>query len=31
MGKKYRFYGPNQELLIPPNIHEWLLEGHLAF
>jgi transposase len=31
MGKKYRFYDPNQELLIPPNIHEWLPEGHLAF
>ena len=31
MGKKYRFYDPNQELLIPPNIHDWLPEGHLAF
>ena len=28
---KYRFYDPNQELLIPPTIHDWLPEGHLAF
>jgi hypothetical protein len=31
MGKKYRFYDPNQKLLPPPNIHDWLPEGHLAF
>ncbi|MBU0496558.1 MAG: transposase, partial [Candidatus Thermoplasmatota archaeon] len=31
MGKKYRFYDPNQELLIPPNIRECLPEGYLAF
>jgi len=28
---KYRFYDPNQELLPPLNIHDWLPEKHLAF
>ena len=28
---KYRFYDPNQELLIHPDIYDWLPEGHLAF
>lgn len=31
MSKTYRFYDPNQILLFPPNIREWLPEGHLAF
>ena len=31
MGKIYRFYDPEQILLFPPNIREWLPEGHLAF
>lgn len=31
MGKTYRFYDPEQILLFPPNIREWLPEGHLAF
>jgi transposase len=30
MGKKYRFYDPNQTLIIPPNIDEWLSKDHLA-
>jgi len=31
MSKTYRFYDPEQILLFPPNIREWLPEGHLAF
>lgn len=31
MGKTYRKYEPNQEFLLPPNMREWLPEGHLAF
>jgi transposase len=31
MGKKYRYYDPKQILLFPPNIREWLPEGHLVF
>lgn len=30
MGKKYRFYDPNQTLLLPLNIRDWLPDGHLA-
>ena len=28
---KYRFYDPNQEPLIHPDIYDWLPEEHLAF
>ena len=31
MVKKYRTYQPNQEYLLPPNIHDWLPENHLAY
>jgi len=31
MAKKYRPYQPNQEYLLPPNIHDWLPENHLAY
>jgi transposase len=31
MAKKYRTYQPNQEYLLPPNIHDWLPENHLAY
>lgn len=30
MSKTYRFHDPKQTLLFPPNIREWLPEGHLA-
>jgi len=30
MGKSYREYDPDQLLLLPPNMREWLPEGHLA-
>lgn len=30
MGKKYLPYDPNQCLLLPPNLNDWLSEDHLA-
>ncbi len=30
MDKKYREYHPDQLLLLPPDMREWLSEGHLA-
>jgi len=30
MGKKYRFYDPNQLLIMPPNLNDWLPNDHLA-
>ncbi len=30
MAKTYRAYDPNQSLLLPPNMREWLPEDHLA-
>jgi transposase len=30
MEKRYKSYEPEQSLLFPPNIKEWLPEGHLA-
>jgi len=30
MGKTYRFYDQKQSLLLPPNIRDWLADGHLA-
>ena len=31
MDKIYRTYNPDQQLLMPPSIWDWLPEGHLAF
>lgn len=31
MVKTYRRYDPDQEFLLPPNMRDWLPEGHLAF
>jgi transposase len=31
MAKTYRTYLPEQDLLLPPNLHDWLPEGHLAY
>lgn len=31
MGKTYRAYLPEQELLLPPSLRDWLPEGHLAY
>ena len=31
MGKSYRPYYPDEELLLPPNLREWLPEDHLAY
>ena len=31
MDKTYRSYEPDQLLLLPPNLREWLPEGHLAY
>ena len=31
MAKTYRPYVPEQDLLLPPNLREWLPEDHLAF
>jgi hypothetical protein len=31
MAKTYRPYGPEQDLLLPPSLRDWLPEGHLAF
>jgi hypothetical protein len=30
MGKKVRAYDPDQPLLLPPDMRQWLLEGRLA-
>ena len=30
MGKKFRPYQPEQALLLPPNLHDWVPEGHLS-
>ena len=31
MGTGYRPYQPQQTLLLPPSLKEWLPEGHLAY
>jgi transposase len=31
MPKGYRAYRPEQDLLLPPSLHDWLPEGHLAY
>ena len=31
MGKSYRPYYPDEELLLPPNLRDWLPEDHLAY
>ena len=31
MGKTYRTYNPDQQLLMPPSLSDWLPEGHLAY
>ena len=31
MPKGYRTYLPEQELLLPPSLREWLAEDHLAY
>src|ERR1700752_3376053 len=31
MGKTYRPYYPDEELLLPPSLHEWVPENHLAY
>ncbi|MGH9314191.1 MAG: IS1182 family transposase [Vicinamibacterales bacterium] len=31
MAKMYRPYVPEQDLLLPPSLRDWLPEGHLAF
>ena len=31
MAKTYRPYVPEQDLLLPPSLREWLPEDHLAF
>jgi len=31
VGKRYRCYQPEQVLLLPPNLRDWLPEGHLAY
>ena len=31
MGKSYRPYYPDEELLLPPSLRDWLPEGHLAY
>ena len=31
MGKTYRPYQPEQALLLPPDLRDWLPEGHLAY
>lgn len=30
MGKKFRDYNPNQMMLLPPILNEWLPDDHLA-
>lgn len=31
MSKTYRPYNPNQQLLMPPSMRDWLPDGHLAY
>src|SRR3990172_1153396 len=31
MGREFRCYEPDQGLLLPPSLRDWLPEGHLAF
>ena len=31
MGKTYRAYLPEQDLLLPPSLRDWLTEDHLAY
>jgi len=31
MGKSYRPYYPDEELLLPPSLSDWLPENHLAY
>jgi hypothetical protein len=31
MGKSYRPYYPDEELLLPPSLRDWLPEDHLAY
>jgi transposase len=31
MPKGYRSYLPDQDLLLPPNLHEWVAEEHLVY
>src|SRR5260370_21343786 len=31
MGKSYRPYRPDEELLLPPSLRDWLPEKHLAY
>ena len=31
MGKSYRPYYPDEELLLPPSLRDWLPEKHLAY
>jgi len=31
MGKRYRPYVPEQDILLPPTLRDWLPEGHLAY
>jgi len=31
MAASYRRDTPGQELLLPPSLHDWLPEGHLAY
>ena len=31
MGKTYRPYLPEQELLLPPSLRDWLPESHLVY
>jgi hypothetical protein len=31
MGKSYRRYYPDEDLLLPPSLRDWLPEKHLAY
>ena len=31
MPTRFRPYSPDQDLLLPPSLREWLPEGHLAY
>jgi transposase len=31
MSKSYRAYYPEQDLLLPPSLREWLPENHLVY
>src|SRR6202140_3161435 len=31
MGKRYRPYYPDEEMLLPPSLREWLPENHLSY